>query len=199
MSQQKLYYDDCGFRIGRKLESVNQKRMYVSASASLPCGEADEYVRMPSEGFAGLGLNHTPTQRRFAVDVATQGRQQGRHLSIRAALLMVAVLAFLLCIASLSQKGMISEQQKLLNRNNREIQTCMSSIETLTAKIAEKSDEAAICYRASRDLGLIRSEAAEAIYLTAVSSRPIDQETADRELDAVAAKAAFSENLPEGQ
>lgn len=201
MTQQNLYYDDCDVRIGRKTVDVDPRRMYVRASVSLPCGELDPHTGLPSSErvIHSRNLVLQQEQEKKQKELEAQQRMHGPCLSISAALIAVAALAFVLCIAYLSQLGAISDQQKLLNKNAREIEACVANSEQLTSQIAEKSDASAICYRAARDLGLIPAEAADAIYLSAVSARPTDRESAAREIAAVAANAAMSEGMPSGQ
>lgn len=96
----------------------------------------------------------------------------GVRISVRALVLIVAAVLFFCGILLLSQQGMIAERQKALNRLERSIKDYRSQNASLEEEIAQASDASTICYAAARDLNMIPAEAAEAVYLVAVDTRP---------------------------
>lgn len=96
----------------------------------------------------------------------------GVRISVRALVLIVAAVLFFCGILLLSQQGMIAERQKALNRLERSIKDYRAQNASLEEEIAQASDASTICYAAARDLNMIPAEAAEAVYLVAVDTRP---------------------------
>lgn len=96
----------------------------------------------------------------------------GVRISVRALVLIVAAVLFFCGILLLSQQGMIAERQKALNRLERSIKDYRTQNASLEEEIAQASDASTICYAAARDLNMIPAEAAEAVYLVAVDTRP---------------------------
>ena len=90
----------------------------------------------------------------------------GVRISVRALVLIVAAVLFFCGILLLSQQGMIAER---LERSIKDYRTQNASLEE---EIAQASDASTICYAAARDLNMIPAEAAEAVYLVAVDTRP---------------------------
>ncbi len=98
--------------------------------------------------------------------------KSGVRISVRALVLIVAAVLFFCGIVLLSQQGMIAERQKALNRMERSIKDYRTQNASLEEEIAQASDASTICYAAARDLNMIPAEAAEAVYLVAVDTRP---------------------------
>ena len=98
--------------------------------------------------------------------------KSGVRISVRALVLIVAAVLFFCGILLLSQQGMIAERQKALNRLERSIKDYRAQNASLEEEIAQASDASTICYAAARDLNMIPAEAAEAVYLVAVDTRP---------------------------
>ena len=96
----------------------------------------------------------------------------GVRIFVRALVLIVAAVLFFCGILLLSQQGMIAERQKALNRLERSIKDYRTQNASLEEEIAQASDASTICYAAARDLNMIPAEAAEAVYLVAVDTRP---------------------------
>ena len=96
----------------------------------------------------------------------------GVRISVRALVLIVAAVLFFCGILLLSQQGMIAERQKALIRLERSIKDYRTQNASLEEEIAQASDASTICYAAARDLNMIPAEAAEAVYLVAVDTRP---------------------------
>ena len=123
----------------------------------------------------------------------------GVRISVRALVLIVAAVLFFCGILLLSQQGMIAERQKALNRLERSIKDYRTQNASLEEEIAQASDASTICYAAARDLNMIPAEAAEAVYLVAVDTRPAltaSNDTAQTaETDAVQEAANPSDTL----
>ncbi len=98
--------------------------------------------------------------------------KSGVRISFRALILITAAVMFLCGVVLLSQQGMIAERQKAINRLERSIKDYRAQNASLEEEIAQASDASTICYAAARDLNMIPAEAAEAVYLVAVDTRP---------------------------
>ena len=98
--------------------------------------------------------------------------KSGVRISVRALVLIVAAVLFFCGILLLSQQGMIAERQKAINRLERSIKDYRAQNASLEEEIAQASDASTICYAAARDLNMIPADAAEAVYLVAVDTRP---------------------------
>lgn len=160
---------------------VPTDRFQVKSSVYLPASDIDprtgqlqpdrhqrrrtQGLNLEREGLDKEGKNLNEALRR-------EFSKGGVRISVRALVLIVAAVLFFCGILLLSQQGMIAERQKALNRLERSIKDYRTQNASLEEEIAQASDASTICYAAARDLNMIPAEAAEAVYLVAVDTRP---------------------------
>ncbi|MDD3411137.1 MAG: hypothetical protein PHY12_10055 [Eubacteriales bacterium] len=174
---QAVFYDDVA------PQSAPYDRIYVRSSVYLPNSELDPRTGTLKTDCRRQGRTQAMRMemKRLDKEYATlneqaKAREQeaGRLcVSVRAAVLIVAVVAFVLGMALLFQQGTLTDQQKKLNRMNTSIADVQKTNAALSAELAEASDASVICYAAARDLGMIPAESAQAIHLSAVDTRPV--------------------------
>lgn len=177
MTQQPLYYDDFQEYAYDAAHTVPSQRMYVRNSVYLPCGELDPRTGLPVSDRAPHGRTQAKRMELNELNKRIEKEEAvppGLRIPTRVAVALLAVAAFALGILMLTQQGNITQRQKELDKLNRQVEACQKSSELLSAQIAEASDAAKICYAAVQDLGMIPGEAAQAIYLTSVNTRPAE-------------------------
>ena len=118
--------------------------------------------------------------------------KNGVRISVRALVL------FFCGILLLSQQGMIAERQKAINRLERSIKDYRAQNASLEEEIAQASDASTICYAAARDLNMIPAEAAEAVYLVAVDTRPAAVTASAETEESVNTSVANEADVPAG-
>ena len=114
------------------------------------------------------------------------------------ALIIAAAVLFFCGILLLSQQGMIAERQKAINRLERSIKDYRAQNASLEEEIAQASDASTICYAAARDLNMIPAEAAEAVYLVAVDTRPAAVTASAETEESVNTSVANEADVPAG-
>ena len=124
--------------------------------------------------------------------------KSGVRISVRALVLIVAAVLFFCGILLLSQQGMIAERQKAINRLERSIKDYRAQNASLEEEIAQASDASTICYAAARDLNMIPAEAAEAVYLVAVDTRPAAVNASAETEESVNTSVANGADVPAG-
>lgn len=192
MSQQYIYADD--FEQHRPPLRDN-KRMYVRANVSLPCGEVDPNTLRP------INTYHPNRVQAMMLDKAEREKQlekeksrKGVYISLRTAILAVAVTLFILGVMSLSQYGRLTEQQKQLNQMNGSIEKCVQANNKIRDDITSASDKMKICYTAAQELDMVPADSANdnTYVIVAVSARPQSSDQATQELQAVAMAAQMA-------
>lgn len=182
MAQHGMVYRSYENEYGQEYIYPTQ-RMYVHSSVYLPSSEIDPRTGLlkpdnPRRGRTQakrLEYAHLDKEyRQLDASLKARAEYPGARVSLRGAILLIAVTAFFLGILLLSQQGTLAERQKSLNRMNESIEACAKANDELASQIAEASDAATICYTAARDLNMISGEAAEAIHLVAMDTRPLD-------------------------
>jgi hypothetical protein len=182
MAQQNMVYRTYENEYGREYIYPTE-RMYVHASVYLPSSEIDPRTGLlkpdnPRRGrIQAKRLEYAHLDKEYReLDASLKARAEhpGIRVSLRGAILLIAVTAFILGLLLLSQQGTLAERQKALNRMNKSMEDCAKINDELAAQIAEASDSAIICYAAARDLNMISGEAANAIHLVAMDTRPLE-------------------------
>ncbi len=157
------------------------ERMYVHSSVYLPNSEIDPRTGLLKPDLQRRGrtqakrLEYSYLDKEYKqLDAALKAREEvpGPRMSIRTAILVIAIFGFVAGLLSLSQQGQLAERQKALNRMNKEIEQYAKVNNEIAGQIADASDATTICYTAARNLHMIPAEAAEAIHLVAMDTRP---------------------------
>ena len=181
MAQQAMFFDD--FRTqGRNRQAIptERPRMYVHSNVYLPYGEVDPQTGVPVESRCYRGRMQAKRLEYDQLESAIRKHEaeasKGYTLSLRGAILLVAAVAFLLGMMLLSAQGTLTNQQKLLNRNQQQIKAYQSANEGLREQLAVASEEMAICYAAAQQLDMIPPSSAKAISLPAADTRPTTAE-----------------------
>lgn len=182
MSQYEPMYDS--FSRSMPERYVPSARMSVSASVYLPGSEIDmttgqlkpDYQRRRRTQNKRLEAERLEREeKKLEESIRREMSKGGVRISIRAGILAIAALMFGCGIVILSNQGRIVERQKEINRLERAVAECRSQNALLQTQIAEASDADVIRYAASQNLNMIPSEAAEAIHLVAVDTRPLNK------------------------
>lgn len=123
--------------------------------------------------------------------------KSGVRISVRALVLIVAAVLFFCGILLLSQQGMIAERRRPSTVWNAPSRIIVPNA-SLEEEIAQASDASTICYAAARDLNMIPAEAAEAVYLVAVDTRPAAVTASAETEESVNTSEANEADVPAG-
>ena len=179
MAQQAFVYDDFQ-SFGRDDTTATQPRMYVRSNVYLPYGEVDPRTGMPVEGRGPRGRMQAKRMEYDQLEEAIRKHDaeaaKAFTISFRSAVLLVALIAFVLGMMLVSTQGTLTEKQKTLNRSQQQVTAYQEANEKLRLSIAEASREEVICYAAAQDLNMVPASAAQAIELPAANTRPISAE-----------------------
>lgn len=158
-------------------------RMYVHSSVYLPSSEIDPRTGFLKPDYPRRGrtqakaMEYARLHKEYEqLNAALKARDDhpGVRVSRRAAFLMVMFAVLIFGLLLIVQQGRLTEKQQAVNRVFKEIESNQKDNAELEAKIAEASNSAAICYAAARNLNMIPGEAAEAIHLVAMDTRPLE-------------------------
>ena len=156
-------------------------RFYVHSTVFLPNSEVDPLTGLLKQGARRVG--RTQALRREAdrldvefdrMDAAVQSRQREKGLRMprRYAILLIVFLLVAMGLTLLVKEGNVVQRQRRTASINQRIETLKTENAGYSAKIAEASDPATICYAAARDIGLVPADSTQAIQLTAMETRP---------------------------
>lgn len=167
-------------------------RLYVHSSVYLPNSEIDPRTGLLKPDVRRQGrvqakrLEYASLEKEYR-ELETQRQRveirPGFRISIRTAILSVAVFAFVLGILYLSQQGTLAQRQQEYNSMSKQVEQYQSANNAISEEIHDASDAANICYTAARDLNMIPSESAQAIHLVAMDTRPVQVNTITRTAD----------------
>lgn len=179
MTQYQPYYDT--FDRHAQDRFVPAARMNVSPSVFLPNSEIDfatgqlkpdRQRRRRTQGKRLEAERLEREQKRLEEAVRREMNKGGVRITMRAGVMILAVLLFFCGVSLLYQQGQIAQRQKELNRIERSAAEYRRQIELLETRIAEASDASVICYSASQKLGMVPAKTVAAIHLTAADTRP---------------------------
>jgi len=179
VSQYQPLYDSFERNVPERY--VPTARMSVSASVYLPGSEVDLHTgqlkpdrqrRCRTQGKRLERERLDREQKELEESIRRELDKGGVRVSVRAGVLVIAILLFVCGIALLSWQGTIVSLQKEINQLNKQISEVRAQNALLKTEIAEASDSAVICYAAAQNLNMIPAESAEAIHLVAVDTRP---------------------------
>jgi len=159
----------------------NGGRFYVRPNVYLPNSEIDlqtgmlrEAERRPGRTQALRQEYHQLTSEYMRLEAIRKARESetGRRMSLKAAATLLLAVFIIFSIILLVQQGNIIARKTAISLLNEKISATQSVVSNIQAQIDEASDPVQICYTAARDLDMVPSESAQAIYLTALSTRP---------------------------
>lgn len=179
MSQYEPLYDSFSRNVQERF--VPATRMNVSPSVYLPNAEIDFLTgqlkpdrqrRRRTQGKRLEAERLEREQKRLEESVRREMSKGGVRISVRAGILVMALVLFFCGVTVLHHQGQIVQRQKDINRLEKEIAHYRVTNEELQTQIAEASDAAVICYYASQNLGMVPAQSVAAIHLTAADTRP---------------------------
>lgn len=161
--------------------AANNSRLYVRPNVYLPNGEIDFLTGMLCEARRRTGRTQALRREARQLDaefaqlktmLQERAGEKGKRISKKAAVgLVVSVLLFFSVIL-LVQQGNIASRYHAISLLDDKIKATASVVSDIQAQIDEASDPVNICYTAARDLDMVPGDSAQAIYLTALSTRP---------------------------
>jgi len=179
MSQYQPMYDS--FQRDPRERYVPTSRINVSASVHLPGSDLDPYtgqlkpdrVRRHRTQAQRLEQQRLEEEdRRLKQSLEREMKKGGVRVTWLTALVVCSVLIFC-CLFTLGyQISVYTAKQTEINVTEEKIRAAAQEKLDLEEKLEEEYDIANIGY-AARNLGLVRSEAVEAVHLTAVDTRPL--------------------------
>lgn len=167
----------------------NTSRLYVRPNVYLPNGEIDFETGMIRQNERRVGRTQALKGEKKRLDFEyeklqsmLQARQneKSRHMPLRSAVVLILAVVMIFSVILLVQQGNIIARGNTLSQMTDKIESTRATIADINAQIAEASDSVQICYVAARDLDMIPAESAQAIYLTALSTRPAQDPIAIR-------------------
>lgn len=156
-------------------------RLYVRPNVYLPNGEIDFTTGMIKQNERRVGRTQALRGEVSRLDLEyaklqsmlqVRQNEKGRRMPLRSAAVLIMAVVMLFSVILLVQQGNIIARETNLRQINGKIETAREDIADISAQIAAASDNVQICYTAARDLDMIPAESAQAIYLTALSTRP---------------------------
>jgi len=168
------------FRSNLYTATQSNSRFYVHSNVYLPNSEIDFQTGMVRESKRRTGrtqaLLHEDAQlnkeyARLQALVQARAAENGMRMSLKAAVILILTVIFLFAIILLVQQGNIIAKRNTLDQMDADILATQEVIRGISSQIEEASDEVTICYAASQELDMIPAESAQAIYLSALSTR----------------------------
>ena len=159
------------------------ERMYIHSSVFLPSSDIDPRTGLlrPDQPRRGrtqaMRAEYDHLDKEYQkLDESLRKRMEkaGPQISLRSAVLLVITVFFFMGITLLTQQGTLVQREKTLRHMNKAIVECERVNDDLATQIMDASDATKICYAAARDLNMIPAEAAEAIHLVAMDTRPTE-------------------------
>jgi len=156
-------------------------RLYVRPNVHLPNGEIDFQTGMVKEAERRTG--RTQALRREARQLDTEYmklqailkvrvNEKGRRMPLKAAVILILSGFVFFSVLLLVQQGNIMAKESAVRQIEDKVTAAQTVVGDIQAQIDEASDPVQICYTAARDLDMVPGESAQAIYLTALSTRP---------------------------
>ncbi|MBN1777442.1 MAG: hypothetical protein JW811_04900 [Clostridiales bacterium] len=159
----------------------NTGRLYVRPNVYLPNSEIDFKTGMLRQSARRVGRTQALRSEAGRLDteyvklesmLKARANEKGRRMPLKSAVLLIFAIVMLFSVILLVQQGNIIAKEETVRQMNIKIQATRDEIASISAKIDEASDPVQICYIAARDLDMIPADSAQAIYLTALSTRP---------------------------
>ncbi|MDD3335770.1 MAG: hypothetical protein PHI98_09705 [Eubacteriales bacterium] len=181
MEQYMQTYDSFLSQNGNKY--VPTSRFQVMSNVYLPASDvdmrtgrlqADRHRRCRTQSMLLEQERLDREEEKMMESILRESKKGGVRISKRMMVLVLAFVLFFCGLCLLLQQSMIADRQKAINIMERSINNYRSQNASLEEQIADASDSTTICYAASQNLNMIPAEAADAIHLVAVNTRPME-------------------------
>ena len=156
-------------------------RLYVRPNVFLPNGEIDPDTGMIKQSTRRTGRTQALRSESGRLDaeyaklqsmLQARANENSKHMSFRTAVILITAVILVFSVILLVQQGNIIAKEDTVKQINAQLQTTREVISSLNVQIDEASDAVQICYTAARELDMVPADSAQAIYLTALSTRP---------------------------
>lgn len=156
-------------------------RLYVRPNVFLPNSEIDFETGMLRQSERRTGRTQALRREAGRLDLEyaklqsmlqARANEKGKRMPLRSAIVIILAIVMMFSIILLVQQGNIIAKENSVRQMNAKVQATREEISSLNAQIDEASDPVQICYAAARNLDMIPADSAQAIYLTALSTRP---------------------------
>lgn len=156
-------------------------RMNVRPNVYLPNGEIDLQTGLPTESARRTGRTQAIRRDIDRLDLEyaqletalkTRAAEKGKRIPLKAAIGWIAAMVAVFAVILTFQQGNIAAREENIRKMNAKNTAKQEVINDISAQIDQASDPVQICYLAARDLDMVPAESAQAIYLTALSTRP---------------------------
>ena len=167
----------------------NTGRLYVRPNVYLPNGEIDFETGMIRQNERRVGRTQALRSEQSRLDMEyaklqsvlhARRSEKGQRMPLRSAVIMILAVVVLFSVVLLFQQGNIVSRENSLRQMNAKIESTRDEIAGINAQIAQATDPVQVCYTAARELNMVPAESAQAIYLTALSTRPAQDPIAIR-------------------
>ena len=196
MSQYQPMYDS--FQRTPRDRYVPAPRINVASNVFLPASELDPYTGQLKPDHErrrrtqGKHLEYEELVRK-AKETRESLEREIKKGGVRVTDLTAFVLCFALAIVCLFTIGLqhsrISDIQMQLNTLEEDLDNGTALHEALSAELEAARDISQIGSYAARNLGMIRADAVEAVHLTAVDTRPLDNKYVQPSVQTIEASA----------
>ncbi len=177
------------FRNNLYTANVNAARLYVRPNVYLPNGEIDFQTGMLCDMQRRSGRTQALRREAHQLDVEfaqlkamlqERAGEKGRRISLKAAIWLIVSVMLFFSVILLFQQGNIASRNHSVNLLDDKIKATAAVVSDIQAQIDEASDPVKICYTAARELDMVPGDSAQAIYLTALTTRPGNEPIAIR-------------------
>ena len=164
-------------------------RLYVRPNVYLPNGEIDSQTGMVMEAQRRTGRTQALRREAHQLDaelirlqetLRTRANEKGRRISMKAAVVLVLSVFVLFSVILLVQQGNIMAKETVVRQIADKSKNTQAVISDIQGQIDAASDPVQVCYIAARELDMVPGESAQAIFLTAMSTRPNQEPIAIR-------------------
>ena len=180
MSQYQPMYDS--FQRSAQERYVPASRISVAASVHLPGSDLDPYTgqlkpdrvrrrRTQAKRLEEMRLEEE--DRKLKESLKREMQKGGVRVTWLTAVVLCGILLFACAFTIGFQRSVVANCRLEQNQLEEDMKACYERNEALTVELAKAKDISNIGY-AARNLGLIRADAVEAVYLTAVDTRPLE-------------------------
>ncbi len=162
---------------------VPTARISVSPNVYVPGGEIDFHTGQPKPDHLrrrrtqAKRMENEVLERKEKKEMRNYEREMnkgGVRIPLTTGLLIMSSVFFVCCIILLCQLGQIEASYDAIEAQKETIGEYQKMNEQLKGDIAAATDASVICYHASQKLNMVPASSVEAIHLSAVDTRPME-------------------------